>query len=163
METKVNSLIAFMEKHKIEQGDKVVILSTNMPNWGVAYFAIASMGAVVGAAYALDKLSEFKEWMLTLDRFKVINLLDFTFSTQGLVKGDKVFKTMKKITREANIEDEENKEYLEKFEASLMPLNKFLELNPDDAAVWELLGKVYANLGKTEESKEAFEKADQYR
>jgi len=47
METKVNSLIAFMEKHKIEQGDKVVILSTNMPNWGVAYFAIASMGAVV--------------------------------------------------------------------------------------------------------------------
>ena len=65
--------------------------------------------------------------------------------------------------REANIEDEENKEYLEKFEASLQPLNKFLELNPSDAAVWELLGKVYANLGRTEDSKEAFEKADQYR
>lgn len=65
--------------------------------------------------------------------------------------------------REANIEDEENKEYLEKFEASLTPLNKFLELNPSDAAVWELLGKVYANLGRTEDSKQAFEKADQYR
>lgn len=64
-----------------------------------------SMGAVVGAAYALDKLPEFKEWMLTLDRFKVINLLDFSFSTQGLVKGDKVFNTMKSITKEANIED----------------------------------------------------------
>ncbi len=64
-----------------------------------------SMGAVVGAAYALDKLTEFKEWMLTLDRLKVINLLDFSFSTQGLVKGDKVFNTMKTITMDANIED----------------------------------------------------------
>ncbi len=65
--------------------------------------------------------------------------------------------------REKNIEDEENKEYLEKYEACLDPLNKFLELNPSDAAVWELLGKVYANLGRTEDSKAAFEKADQYR
>jgi len=64
-----------------------------------------SMGAVVGAAYALGKLPEFKEWMLTLDRLKVINLLDFSFSTQGLVKGDKVFNTMRSITKEANIED----------------------------------------------------------
>ena len=65
--------------------------------------------------------------------------------------------------REANIEDETNKEYLVKFEASLSALNKFLELNPGDAAVWELLGRVYANLGRTEESKKAFEKADQNR
>lgn len=30
----------------IKQGSKVAILSTNMPNWGVAYFAIAAIGAV---------------------------------------------------------------------------------------------------------------------
>lgn len=47
MDKKVKSLIAFMEKHNIKQGDKVVILSANMPNWGIAYFAIASMGAIV--------------------------------------------------------------------------------------------------------------------
>ncbi|PLX02473.1 MAG: AMP-dependent synthetase [Marinilabiliales bacterium] len=47
MGNKVKALIAFMEKHNIKQGDKVVVLSSNMPNWGIAYFAIASMGAVV--------------------------------------------------------------------------------------------------------------------
>ncbi len=31
----------------VKQGDKVAILSTNMPNWGVAFFAIAAVGAVV--------------------------------------------------------------------------------------------------------------------
>ncbi|MGD9929102.1 MAG: AMP-binding protein [Mangrovibacterium sp.] len=30
----------------IQRGTKVAILSTNMPNWGVAFFAIASVGAV---------------------------------------------------------------------------------------------------------------------
>jgi len=31
----------------INQGDKVAILSENIPNWGIAYFAITTMGAVV--------------------------------------------------------------------------------------------------------------------
>jgi len=31
----------------ISKGDKVAILSANMPNWGIAYFAIGSIGAVV--------------------------------------------------------------------------------------------------------------------
>ena len=41
------SLIAFLEKNGIVPGDKVAILSLNMPNWGVAYFAVTFMGAVV--------------------------------------------------------------------------------------------------------------------
>ena len=44
---KVLSVVAFLEKNGIVQGDKVSILSTNMPNWGITYFAILSMGAVV--------------------------------------------------------------------------------------------------------------------
>jgi long-chain acyl-CoA synthetase len=44
---KMLSLMAFLEKNGIVEGDKVSILSTNMPNWGITYFAIASMGAVV--------------------------------------------------------------------------------------------------------------------
>jgi cytochrome c-type biogenesis protein CcmH/NrfG len=46
---------------------------------------------------------------------------------------------------------------------SLTPLNKFLEIKPEEAKVWELLGKVYANLAMTAESQAAFEKADLYR
>ena len=40
-------LMRFLEDLKIQSGDKVAILSTNLPNWGIAYFAITFMGAVV--------------------------------------------------------------------------------------------------------------------
>lgn len=43
----IDALIYFLEKHNIQPGDKVAILSNNMPNWGLAYFAITSMGAIV--------------------------------------------------------------------------------------------------------------------
>ncbi len=43
----IQSVIAFLEKNGIESGDRVAILSTNMPNWGIAFFAITFMGAVV--------------------------------------------------------------------------------------------------------------------
>jgi long-chain acyl-CoA synthetase len=42
-----HALIAFLEKNGICPGDKVAILSSNMPNWGVAFFAVTFMGAVV--------------------------------------------------------------------------------------------------------------------
>jgi long-chain acyl-CoA synthetase len=41
------ALVAFLEKNGICPGDKVALLSSNMPNWGVTFFAITSMGAVV--------------------------------------------------------------------------------------------------------------------
>ena len=41
------SVISLLEKLKIKSGDRVALLSTNMPNWGITYFAIASMGAIV--------------------------------------------------------------------------------------------------------------------
>jgi long-chain acyl-CoA synthetase len=43
----IRSLIAFLEKIGICPGDKVAILSLNMPNWGVAFFSVTFMGAVV--------------------------------------------------------------------------------------------------------------------
>ena len=41
------SVIAMLEKLGIVPGDKVGLLSSNMPHWGVTFFAITSMGAVV--------------------------------------------------------------------------------------------------------------------
>jgi long-chain acyl-CoA synthetase len=43
----IQALIAFLETIGIRPGDKVAILSLNMPNWAVAYFSITFMGAVV--------------------------------------------------------------------------------------------------------------------
>jgi len=43
----IRSLIAMLEKNGVCPGDKVAILSSNMPNWGVAFFSVTFMGAVV--------------------------------------------------------------------------------------------------------------------
>ena len=42
----IKSVIAFLEKNGIGPGDKVAILSSNMPNWGVVFFSVTFMGAV---------------------------------------------------------------------------------------------------------------------
>jgi long-chain acyl-CoA synthetase len=36
-----------MQSHGIKAGDKVALFSENMPNWGVIYFAVTTMGAVI--------------------------------------------------------------------------------------------------------------------
>ncbi|HCY40953.1 MAG TPA: hypothetical protein DHV48_06290 [Prolixibacteraceae bacterium] len=42
----ITGLMRFLEDLDIQPGDKVAILSTNLPNWGIAYFAVTFMGAV---------------------------------------------------------------------------------------------------------------------
>lgn len=43
----IDEVIELLRDHGIQKGDRVAILSQNMPNWGVAYLAITSMGAIV--------------------------------------------------------------------------------------------------------------------
>lgn len=64
-----------------------------------------SMGALVGGVYAAGKMQEYKGWMYTLDKLDVFNLVDFTFSKQGLVKGDRVLNKMKEFIPDINIEN----------------------------------------------------------
>lgn len=64
-----------------------------------------SMGSLVGGVYAAGKMNEYKEWVYNLDKQKIFNLLDFSFSNQGLIKGDKVLNKMKEFIPDANIED----------------------------------------------------------
>nr|NQU89830.1 patatin-like phospholipase family protein [Bacteroidota bacterium] len=64
-----------------------------------------SMGALVGAVHALGKMAEFKDWLLSLDKIKIFNLIDFSFSTQGLVKGDRLIHKLKEFIPNMNIED----------------------------------------------------------
>ncbi len=47
LEEQIHALMALLEKMQIKPGDRVAILSTNMPNWGVTYFAVTFLGAVV--------------------------------------------------------------------------------------------------------------------
>jgi len=43
----IMATMAFLENMGIQPGDKVAILSTNQPNWGITYFAVTFMGAVI--------------------------------------------------------------------------------------------------------------------
>lgn len=44
---RIMALTVFLEKNGIRPGDRVAILSTNMPNWALAYFSVTFMGSVV--------------------------------------------------------------------------------------------------------------------
>ncbi len=43
---KVDEVIRFLKSKGVIAGDRVAILSENQPNWGVAYFAITTVGAI---------------------------------------------------------------------------------------------------------------------
>ncbi len=67
------------------------------------------------------------------------------------------------MNEEALAKGEDSDAYKEKYKEAYPYLEKYLELKPNEASVWELLGKVYANLGMKEKSMEAFNKADSLR
>lgn len=64
-----------------------------------------SMGAVVGGIYAAGQLPEYKKWLTSLTRRDVFELLDFTFTKQGFVKGEKLFAKHLEVTGKFNIEE----------------------------------------------------------
>ncbi|MEQ8524228.1 patatin-like phospholipase family protein [Gracilimonas sp.] len=64
-----------------------------------------SMGAVVGGIYAAGQLPEYKKWLTSLSRRDVFELLDFTFTKQGFVKGEKLFAKHLEVTGKFNIEE----------------------------------------------------------
>lgn len=57
----------------------------------------------------------------------------------------------------------DNTEYREKYQQALPYLEKSVELQPDQAATWELLGKVYTVLDMKDDAQNAFNKADELR
>ncbi|HHL53219.1 MAG TPA: phospholipase [Flammeovirgaceae bacterium] len=65
----------------------------------------SSMGAVVSGIYAGGHLTQYKEWLQELDYWDVFNLLDFSISSQGFVKGEKVFKKIDHFIPKVNIEE----------------------------------------------------------
>jgi NTE family protein len=64
-----------------------------------------SAGALVGGMYAAGQLPEFKDWICNLDRIDVFSLMDFTFSSRGFIKGEKVYNALKKVVKDRQIED----------------------------------------------------------
>jgi long-chain acyl-CoA synthetase len=67
MGKQITAVKAFLEALDIKQGDKVVIYSQNMPNWGIVYFALQCLGIVTVPvlpdfnAYELENVLQHSE------------------------------------------------------------------------------------------------------
>ena len=64
-----------------------------------------SMGAVIGGIFAAGHLEAYKEWLLSLSRNDVFELMDFTLTKEGFIKGDKIFNKHREMTGELLIEE----------------------------------------------------------
>lgn len=82
-----------------------VIEELEKRGYEIGEIAGCSAGALVGGMYAAGKLPEFKDWICNLDRVDVFSLMDFTFSSRGFIKGEKVYNALKKVVPDCQIED----------------------------------------------------------
>ncbi|MFC5191616.1 patatin-like phospholipase family protein [Algoriphagus aquatilis] len=82
-----------------------VIEELEKRGYEIIEIAGCSAGALVGGMYATGKMPEFKEWICNLDRVDVFSLMDFTFSSRGFIKGEKVYSALKKVVPDCQIED----------------------------------------------------------
>lgn len=82
-----------------------VIEELEKRGYQIGEIAGCSAGALVGGMYAAGKMPEFKDWICNLDRVDVFSLMDFTFSSRGFIKGEKVYNALKKVVTDCQIED----------------------------------------------------------
>lgn len=65
----------------------------------------SSMGALVGGIHAIGKLDDYEQWMCSISRSDMLELLDISLGADGLIKGDKLIDTLKDLLGDARIED----------------------------------------------------------
>jgi len=71
----------------------------------ITSIAGCSMGALIGGVYAAGKLAEFREWMKTIDKKKMMELTDFSFSLNHVVKGTRIIEAIMEFVPDVLIED----------------------------------------------------------
>ncbi|MBR2150917.1 MAG: patatin-like phospholipase family protein [Prevotella sp.] len=81
-----------------------VIEELESQGFHITSIAGSSMGALIGGVYAAGKLKDFREWMKTIDKRKMVELTDFSFSLNHLVKGNRIIDAIKEIVPDTLIE-----------------------------------------------------------
>lgn len=71
----------------------------------ITSIAGCSMGALIGGVYAAGKLTEFREWMKTIDRRRMLELTDFSLSINHLAKGTRIIEAIMEFVPDMPIED----------------------------------------------------------
>lgn len=63
-----------------------------------------SMGSIIAGMFCAGKLKEAKEWFLSVDRQRILQLTDFSITGNSLVKGRKIIRALQEIVPECRIE-----------------------------------------------------------
>ena len=82
-----------------------VIEELESQGYYITSIAGCSMGALIGGVYAAGKLNEFREWMKTVDRKKMLELTDFSLSLNHIVKGKRIIEAIMEFVPDVAIED----------------------------------------------------------
>ena len=82
-----------------------VIEELESQGYRITSIAGCSMGALIGGVYAAGKLEEFREWMKTVDKKKMLELTDFSLSLNHIVKGTRIIKAIMEFVPDVLIED----------------------------------------------------------
>lgn len=71
----------------------------------ITSIAGTSIGSLVGGIYAAGKLADFKEWLYSLNKWEIFQLMDLSLGLNHIIKGEKVIHEIQTIVPEINIED----------------------------------------------------------
>jgi len=132
LNTKVISMANLLKENGITKGDKVVLLSQNMPNWAVAYFAITYYGGVV-----VPVLPDFHKadvhHILRHSEAKAVFVSDAHLATIEDDEDSDINFVIKLDTLEI-VEELTNKSYIEKLKEKMNILPKDTFADEDDLA-----------------------------
>ncbi len=64
-----------------------------------------SIGALIGGVYAAGKLDIFEQWITSIDQKDMAMMLDFSWQSSGMFKGDRIIETLRQLIGDVAIED----------------------------------------------------------
>ncbi|MFV0553771.1 MAG: patatin-like phospholipase family protein [Mangrovibacterium sp.] len=74
-------------------------------NYEIKSIAGCSIGSLIGGVHAAGKLDQLEEWMRSITKLDMASLLDFSWGSGGLFKGEKIINTLIDFLEDAQIED----------------------------------------------------------
>jgi len=74
-------------------------------NFEIKSISGCSIGSLIGGVYAAGKLDQLEKWMVALKKTDIASLLDFSWGSGGIFKGDKIINTLVGFLDDIQIEN----------------------------------------------------------
>jgi len=74
-------------------------------NFEIKSISGCSIGSLIGGVYAAGKLDQLEEWMTSLTKTDIASLLDLSWGSGGIFKGDKIINTLVGFLEDIQIEN----------------------------------------------------------